>query len=411
MIYRIFVVLHRYAGLSMALFLFVVGLTGSLLAFNTELERVFAPQLFAKSEAGVPRLDFATLADAAQAIVPEGRVINVSLTEPDQVRVDFLPRIDPATGRPYPLGFDDFFLDPWTGKELGRRKNGDLSQGRINVMPFLYDVHWRLAAGNFGQWILGIVAVIWTVDCFVGFYLTLPRGRGGFWQRWKYAWCVKWNASAYRVNFDLHRAGGLWVWAMLFIFAWSSVMMNIRPLYERAMSAIFVYETPEKALMISARANDSPRLDWRAAQTVGERLIEEESRRAGFTVSEALGLGYDPELGAYFYDVRSSLDVFERSPKGGSTSVMFDGDTGALRYLWQPTGLHSGNTVESWLYALHMTRVFGRAYQVFVCLLGVLVATLSVTGVYIWWKKRNGRIRAATSIEPKALMRETGGLL
>jgi uncharacterized iron-regulated membrane protein len=61
MIHRIFVVLHRYTGLLMALFLFLVGLTGSHLAFNTELERVFAPQLFAKLQSGVPRLDFATL--------------------------------------------------------------------------------------------------------------------------------------------------------------------------------------------------------------------------------------------------------------------------------------------------------------------------------------------------------------
>jgi len=38
-----------------------------------------------------------------------------------------------------------------------------------------------------------------------------------------------------------------------------------------------------------------------------------------------------------------------------------------------------------------MARVFGRPYQVFVCLLGLVVAMLSVTGVYIWWKKRRGR--------------------
>ena len=39
--------LHRWVGLAMAGFLVVVGLTGSLLAFDHELERVFAPQLFA----------------------------------------------------------------------------------------------------------------------------------------------------------------------------------------------------------------------------------------------------------------------------------------------------------------------------------------------------------------------------
>ena len=392
MILRIFVVLHRYTGLGMALFLFIVGLTGSLLAFNTELERVFAPRLFAKPQLGVPRLDFATLAACAQAIVPEGRVTGVSFTEPDQAHVTFIPRTNPVTGHPYTLGFDEFFLDPWTGKELGRRMSGDLSQGRVNVMPFLYDLHWRLAAGNLGQWILGIVALIWCLDCFVGFYLTLPRGDGGFWRRWKFAWWVKWNASAFRINFDLHRAAGLWLWAVLFIFAWSSVMMNLRPVYERVMSVVFSYESPRETFMISARPNDSPRLDWRAAQAVGERLLAEQSQIHGFTVAEPFGLSYDPGTGAYFYDARSSRDVLQR--KGGDTSVMFDGDTGQLRYLGQPTGVRTGNTIESWLYALHMARVFGRPYQIFVCFLGFCVSLLAITGVYIWWRKRQGRFLA-----------------
>ena len=394
MIHRFLVVLHRWTGLLMALFLVVVGLTGSLLAFNTELERFFAPQLFADPRPDVARLDPATLANRAQAIVPDGRVQSVTYTEPDQVRVDFSPRVDPKTGRTYDLGFDDFFLDPWTGKELGRRRNGDLSQGRINFMPFVYSLHWRLAAGDLGQWTLGIIALVWSLDCFVGFYLTLPRGRGRFWRRWSYAWWVKWRATSFRVNFDLHRASGLWMWGMLFIFAWSSVMMNIRPLYEHVMAAVFAYDSPRESFMISAKPNDSPRLDWRAAQTVGEHLMADQSRFHSFTVGKPLGIAYYPETGAYFYDARTSRDVFERSPKGGTTSVMFDGDTGELRFLWLSTGARTGNTVESWLYALHMTRVFGRLYQIFVCFLGALVALLSVTGVYIWWRKRQGRLLA-----------------
>jgi uncharacterized iron-regulated membrane protein len=66
---------------------------------------------------------------------------------------------------------------------------------------------------------------------------------------------------------------------------------------------------------------------------------------------------------------------------------MFDGDTGELRVLTQPTHERIGNTIESWLYALHMARVFGRVYQAFVCVLGLICALLPITGVYIWWRK------------------------
>lgn len=387
--------LHRWAGLAMAMFLVVVGLTGSLLAFNAELERVFAPQLFAEPRPSEGILDLATLAMRAEAVAPQGRVTGVTLTEPNQGTVSFEARENPVTRQLYDLGFTEFFIDPWTGEELGRRKRGDLSQGAINLMPFIYDLHWRLALGDIGQWTLGVLALVWTIDCFVAFYLTLPHTMIAFWRRWKPAWLIKRRAGFYRLNFDLHRAGGLWLWAMLFIFAWSSVMMDWRPAYEFVTKAVFSdYRSPSYPL--PRRVTERPALDWRAALVRGERLMAEQAALHDFTVGEPLSLSYLKEANAYYYEVRGSRDLFERSPKGGGTFVTFDGDSGALIELSQPTGEHAGNTVESWLYALHMARVFGLPYRIFVSMLGLAIAMLSVTGVYIWWKKRQARKKAIT---------------
>jgi uncharacterized iron-regulated membrane protein len=150
--------LHRWVGLAMAAFLIVVGLTGSLLAFNSELERLISPQLFATPRPGVAPLDLATLAERAAEKVPQGRVVGVYFSQTDQASVEIKPRTDPATGKPYELGFTQYFADPWTGDELGRRIEADISQGLINLMPFIYDLHWELALGTAGFWILGIVA-------------------------------------------------------------------------------------------------------------------------------------------------------------------------------------------------------------------------------------------------------------
>ena len=43
---RIAIVVHRYVGLVMTVFLVVAGLTGSLLAFNRELDAALNPELF-----------------------------------------------------------------------------------------------------------------------------------------------------------------------------------------------------------------------------------------------------------------------------------------------------------------------------------------------------------------------------
>jgi uncharacterized iron-regulated membrane protein len=388
-----FVLVHRYANLGIAAFLILTALTGSLLAFNSELDRFFAPQLFATPRPGVAPLDLATLAARAEALVPQARVVGVLFTETDQASVAFVPRKDPTTGKPYELGFTQFFVDPWTGEELGRRRRGDLSQGFVNLMPFIYLLHFSLAIGRIGEWTLGMVSLIWTLDCFIGFYLTLPRSRAGFWRHWKPAWLIKKEASPYRLTVDLHRASGLWLWSLLFIFAWSSVMFDLRPVYEAATRAVFDYESPRSAFMsMPHRSNETPRLDWRAAQATGKRLMAELAVKHNFAVREPLGLGYSAGFGAYHYEVRGSLDVFERSPKGGSTSIMFDGDTGELIRLFRPTGEHAGNTVESWLYALHMARVFGAPFQITVCVVGLLITMLAVTGILIWLRKRRARL-------------------
>ena len=42
----VMLLVHRYVGLLLALFLAIAGITGSLLAWNEELEAAISPQLF-----------------------------------------------------------------------------------------------------------------------------------------------------------------------------------------------------------------------------------------------------------------------------------------------------------------------------------------------------------------------------
>ncbi|MCI0423710.1 MAG: PepSY domain-containing protein, partial [Acidobacteria bacterium] len=64
---------------------------------------------------------------------------------------------------------------------------------------------------------------------------------------------------------------------------------------------------------------------------------------------------------------------------------------GRLKAYRLPTGQYVGNTVTNWLYALHQGQVFGLPYRIFVCTMGLIVAMLSVTGIYLWLKKRRTR--------------------
>ena len=375
----------------MAAFLLVVGLTGSLLAFSGPLERLINPQLFASPAPGTRPLSLAELAERAEAQEPHARVAFFAISEPGQIAMVVDPRRNPKTGKPYAIDFDHILLDPYTGRELGRRRDGDLSQGRINIVPFILVLHESLALGTFGTWTLGIIALAWTLDCFLAFYLTLPRGVPHFVRRWLPSWLIKHPTAAFRLNFDLHRASGLWFWPLLFVFAWSSVMFNLFPVYTAVTDALFSYTPFDESVQTLHRhvATDHPKLDWRAAERRGAELVAEQARQHGFRILRPFGIGYLSELGVYTYEVRTDEDVGGRT---WETGVWLDGNTGILQKTCLPSDQEPGDRISTWLYALHWADFHDWfAYRALVALLGLVITGLSVTGIVIWWIKRRAR--------------------
>ena len=334
MVRPFFVWLHRWAGLAITIFLIVVGLTGTLLAFRAPLDRLLNPQLFRSARPGQHALDLATLAERAEQQEPKARPTYFSI-EDGQVVMAITPRKESVSGRAYNLNFDHLYLDPYTGDILGRRRSGDYADLRLNFMPLMYDLHTSLIMGPTGGWILGIVALVWTLDSFVGFYLTLPRSVASFWKRWRLAWQVKADAGTFRLNFDLHRASGLWFWVLILAFAWSSVMLALLPVYERVTKVLFDYESAAAIMAYAApQPVEHPRLGWHDALVAGERLMTDQAYLHGFTVVRPYGLAYIPEFGVYAYDVRTSADI---RGHGWDTGVWLDGNTGQLKKVFLPS--------------------------------------------------------------------------
>jgi uncharacterized iron-regulated membrane protein len=395
MIRRYFVWQHRWVGIVLALFVSILGITGALLAYRIPLERLINPQLFVNPPAGAKALDLASLAEAAERAEPHARTAYFAYDTPGFVMIAMGPRTDPSTGKPYKLDFEHVFLDPYTGRELGKRMDEDLSQGKINIVPLIYRLHTSLGFSEVGGKILGWLAVVWTVDCVVAFYLTLPTGLPNFLRRWRPAWLVKWGAGKGRLTFDLHRASGLWLWPMLAMFAWSGVMLENLDLYEKVTSKVFDYESDiDWAINFKGRPQEGPKLDWQAAQKRGQELTAALARKRGLKILHPFGMAYLPYYSVYSYDVTTDADF---RTHGYGTGVWFDSDTGALVREWEVSGRHAGNTVSNWLWALHYGDVWeSRSYRFLVFLCGLLIPVLSATGILVWLRRRAIRKRGAS---------------
>ena len=62
----------------------------------------------------------------------------------------------------------------------GERRFGNFSFERKDLIAQIYFLHYALVLPELtGALVMGIVALIWACDCFVGLYLTLPAGGRG----------------------------------------------------------------------------------------------------------------------------------------------------------------------------------------------------------------------------------------
>ena len=392
---RQFLVLgHRWAGLITAVFIAIAGLTGSVIAYEDELESWLNPHLFAVSApvdaAGRARemLDPFELQQRVARALPDYYINTVKFhRKPDQsLRVFLQPRPGVAADK------DEAFVDPYTGEVLGLRKYGATPFARATLIGFIYELHHSLAIpGVWGRWLFGAIAIVWTLDCFMGLALTFPRGRP-FWQKWSIAWKIKRGAAPVRLNLDLHRAFGLWLWALLLLYAWSSVMLNLRQqVYRPVMSTVFEFTERLDAPRL-AKPLDQPALDWRAAAEAGRAAMRRLASDKHFDIYYEDNVGYNRNTGVYSFSANTSRDIVRDR---GQTLVYIDGNTGAMLASRIQTGEAAGDTVSRWLQSLHMRQIWGRPFQLFVCLMGLVAAMLSITGVIIWGNKRAARNRAS----------------
>ncbi|WP_444543075.1 PepSY-associated TM helix domain-containing protein [Methylomonas koyamae] len=393
------VVVHRYAGLAMTVFLVIVGLTGSLLAFYHELDSWLNPA-FSAPAGNRPRMGLPSILERVETLAPNARFQSVSLSD-DAVEVWVAPKTNPLDGKPYALDFDQLLLNPYNGDELGRRKWGDIGQGLTNLLPFVYRLHYALALGEIGGWILGITALVWTLDSFVGCYLTLPpsrRCRGNAGQAVLAALGSGLEDQMARLRLsDQFRSAPR---RRPMVMAVAAGVRLVQRLHEPERQRLCAGDA-DAGRRIPRTVLDFPDLDkplenpaiaWRDAYRIAGELMEQATHAHGVSIEKPVSFRYNAEKGFYVYVARSGADIQD---KGGDTRLVLDATTGAQKLLLFPSGQYAGNTVSSWLAALHTANVFGMPYRILVCTLGLAIVMLAVTGVVIWLKKRRARLAKA----------------
>ena len=430
---RICLWIHRYTGLVMAGFLIIAGFTGSLLAFHDELDNVFNHQLAQIERQDAPQLPIATLHDKVVAAYPEYNFSTMPTSlKADKSAVFSVDRVRGQSAKNQPKApFQEVYINPYNGNILGTRDKDEWAWR--NTMWKVFWLHRDLLLGDIGKLLLGVIALLWTINCFIGFYLTLPRTvkkshethrktvkkRASFIKRWLSAWKIRRKTNTFKLNYDVHHAFGLWLWLMLFVIAWSSVGFNLQQVYKPVMQAVVGLESREgkegkegkerekgkshKSDKFSAQVlpNVTPVINATADIVNKANSIEYVSKQAniaaqknGVTVQKLLGIRWVAEDNQWQMRFKTDKDI---GTHGGASSITVDAATGKVEKVNFGYQSSFGTKADQWLSTLHMGHishgVSHLAYQIFLALIGLAVVVLSGTGVYLWAKGRQQRLK------------------
>jgi uncharacterized iron-regulated membrane protein len=373
---------HRVTGLFLAAFLFVSGVTGSLIAFWPELDAALNPELFSV-RGGAPAPPPAVLAAKVEAADPRAQVVWMSVNPGpgEPIGVFVAPRTDPATKAPYDLNYNQLALDPSSGAILGKRFWGACCFERKNLMPFLHTLHYTLyLPERVGVWVMGLIALLWFADCFVAIGLTFPTRRP-FLSRWANGFRIQRGTSGGRFMLDLHRAGGLWLWLLLAILAMSGVALNLEKEVFRPVVS-FLLPVDREPVPPKAPADAKP-LGFAAVAALADRDAERLNwGRPG-------AIYHDLAAGTYFVSFQRSL--LDRGEGMGINGLVYSAATGALVEEHVHGSGRVGNIVLDAQFPLHSGRLLGTPGRVVICVAGLVVAALSGTGVLMWSRRRRAK--------------------
>jgi uncharacterized iron-regulated membrane protein len=387
---------HRYLGLLTAGFLFITGLTGAVISWDHELDDLLNPHLMQAQTLGKPQAPL-ELARQLEQRHPDARVSYIPLHAGQGKSLGF--GVDAA-------GFNQVFVDPVSGAELGKREWGAVWPiSKETLVSFLYRLHYSLhipemwGIDRWGIWLMGVIAMVWVADSFVGFYLTLPvRARTpasrSWWQRWQPAWKVRWSGGWAKLNFDLHRAFSLWTWGLLFVLAFTAFSLNLyREVFYPVMKTVSeVTPTPFDTRV--PRDLHNPILARIGYEEILEQAAHEAQRREW--KEPAGSVFYSQAYGIY------GVSFFKPGDDHGAGGVgpavlYYDGIDGRLLGDRQPWKGTAADIFVQAQFPLHSGRILGLPGRILISVMGIVVAMLSVTGVIIWWRKRSSRLRAAAA--------------
>lgn len=342
---------HLFVGLGAAVFLVLLSLSGTVIAFEPELNRMLHPELTKVAVTG-PVMNW----DAVKASV-EQQLPGWKLTRfyfPDEPDFSTYSRIRNVKTK----AVRQIYINQYTGKVLGSTEDGP------DLLIRIHDLHVNLLTGKMKSkpGSVLVMAATWSLLALsiTGLVLWFPRR----------VWRFHASSPGPRLNRDLHMSLGFWSSAAMFLFAITGI-----GLHYQTGKLLDLLNRPEYA---ASAPGHGPTIEG-MLQTGREALPGAAIPR--LLLSEKAG---DP----VFLYMRYPED---KTPAGRSF-VTLDPKTGRLLSAGSSRKMPvMQSALVQYTREIHTGTVGGFAGRVLAALFGLSLSVLAVTGPLIWITKERAK--------------------
>lgn len=363
---RFWLTAHLYLGLSVGVVFALTGLTGSLLAFYVEIDRVLNPALVI-TPASHPAQSYQAVVDTLHAFQPQrhhGWRLEFP-TAPDRPVMARYTKPEEKTG----LNFAPLMVavDPYTLKIINSRFWGE------TAMTWIYDLHYTLLLDKPGKIVMGVVGILLLFSVGAGIYLWWPKGG-----RWRRALALRLRHGTARTVYDLHALTGIYGGLLLLILLVTGVVLElpqwINPLVNRASPT---FQTPDVA---SDPMGGIETITADRALSIAHQHFPQAQPRWLDTP--------DGEEGVYMVRMQQAGEPGHRFPK---TMVWIDQYSGEILAVRNPMHNTNGDVFLDWQHPLHSGEAFGLTGRWIIFFSGLMPALLLTTGWIRWRQKARAR--------------------
>jgi len=342
---------HKWIGLSLAILIIPISLTGSALVWHDWVDDARNPERQVSAEAGLPASFYAA---AAKRALPQGaKLISLAYPETEGAILATASGAAPAAGaRPVRTLL---YLHPTTGAVLDQARS---NEGLVQVM---HRLHGSLMVPGVGRQIVGWIGVAMLLSSLTGLWLWWPR-KGGI------ARGLRWQRSP-DTSGRLHHQGGFWICIPLAVLSFTGAWISF-PAFFAALSGDPAGPSPAERIRRMAAAPISA-----PVQAIDSVL----SSAAQASDGRITTITWPTEPDAKW---KVSL-----AGAAGVQDVSIDDRSGAVT----PPKPPAPETTARLMRRLHAGTGTGPVWQTIIFIGGLIPAALAVTGILMWLNARRRR--------------------